>query len=82
MNNDTANFMGKSYGLRALDFGGEWGVLSVASHDLNALLIDDSGQYTSNEAQTLDEGIFYFIAPAEFGLSDELLTTKILREIK
>ena len=82
MTNDAIEFMGKSYGLRVLDFGEDWGTLSVASHNLNELLIDDAGRYTSSEAQSVDEQIFYFITPAEFRLSDEVLTTKILREVQ
>ena len=82
MTNDAIEFNGKSYGLRVLDFGEDWGTYQVASHNLNALLIDDAGRYTSSEAQFVDEQIFYFIAPAEFRLSDEALRTKILREVQ
>lgn len=82
MTNDAIEFMGKSYGLRVVDFGEKWGTLSVASRNLNERLIDDNGQYVSSEAQSVDEQIFFFIAPAEFRLSDEALTTKILKEVQ
>ena len=82
MTNDAIEFNGKSYGLRVLDFGKDWGTNCVASRNLNALLIDEDGQYTSSEAQSVDEQIFYFIAPAEFRLTDGALSTKILREFQ
>ncbi|MBK8465694.1 MAG: hypothetical protein IPL32_07675 [Chloracidobacterium sp.] len=82
MTNDAIEFNGKSFGLRVLDFGEDWGTCRVASHNLNQLLMDETGQYISREAQSVDEHIFYFIAPAEFRLSDEALTTKILREVQ
>jgi hypothetical protein len=82
MTNDAIEFNGRSYGLRVLDFGDELGTNYVASRSLNELLINDAGQYTSCEAESVDEQIFFFIAPAEFRLSDEALTTKILRDVQ
>ncbi len=82
MIDDAIEFNGKSYGLRVLDFGESWGTYRVASRNLNQLLMDDTGQYTSSEAQFVDEQIFYFIAPAEFRLSDEALKTKILKAVQ
>lgn len=82
MTNDVIEFIGKSYGLRVLNFGEGLGRINVASNKLNSLLVDDNGRFTSKEAQSVDENIFYFIAPAEFRLSDEALMEKILREVQ
>jgi hypothetical protein len=82
MTNDAIQFNGKWYGLRLLDFGEDWGNYFVASRHLDCLLVDETGRYISSEARTVDEEIFYFISPAEFRLSDAVLTAKILKEIQ
>lgn len=82
MRNDSIEFRGRSYRLRTIDFGGELGVLRVASEHLDELLIDSTGQYISKEAESVDEQIFYFIPAASFRLSDDKLRTKVLSEIR
>lgn len=81
MRYDSIEFRGRSYRLRTLDFGKEFGVYNVASEHLNDLLIDATGQHRSEEAESIDEQIFYFVPAASFRLSDDKLRTKILAEI-
>lgn len=81
MRNALIEFSGRSYRIRTIDFGGDFGVLNVASEHLNELLFDSTGQYRSEEAESVDEQIFYFIPSASFGLSDEKLRRKVLNEI-
>lgn len=81
MRNDSIEFKGRRYRLRTIDFGGELGVLNVASELLDELLFDSTGQYRSKEAESVDEQIFYFIPNASFRLSDDKLRNKILAEI-
>lgn len=81
MKYDSIKFKGRSYRLRSLDFGSEFGVYNIASEHLNALLIDPTGQYRSREAESIDEQIFYFVPAASFRLSDDKLRTKKLAEI-
>lgn len=78
---DSIEFKGRSYRIRTLDLGKEFGINNVASEHLNDLLIDSTGRYESREAESIDEQIFYFVPPASFRLSDERLRRKILAEI-
>lgn len=82
MNCDSVRFNGHSYKLREIDLGGDFGICNIASNRLNDLLIDDAGQYTSKEAEFVDEQIFYFVPARFFGLSDDALKSKILSDLK
>ncbi|MCC6452164.1 MAG: hypothetical protein IT171_04690 [Acidobacteria bacterium] len=78
---DSIEFSGRHFRLRTLDFGPGHGVLNVASEHLSDLLLDEAGYYRSNEAESVDEQIFFFVPAASFRLSDDKLRTKILAEI-
>ncbi len=78
---DRVEFNGRQYRLRTIDLGREWGVITVASTQLNDLLFDDQYGYTCEEASLVDDLIFYFIPTHYFRLSDELLRDRILSEI-
>lgn len=78
---ESIQFNGRDYKTRTLDFGGEFGVLTVASITLDRLLMTDDENYVSSEARFVDEQIFFFISASDFKLSDEALATKILQEI-
>lgn len=81
MRYDSIEFKKRSYRIRTLDFGSEFGVVNVASEHLNELLINSTGQYRSKEAESVDEQIFYFIPAASFRLADDKLRIKVLSEI-
>ncbi len=78
---DSIEFRGRPYRIRTIDFGGEFGVLNVASEHLNELLVNSTGHFRSSEGESVDEQIFYFIPAASFRLSDDKLRKKILAEI-
>lgn len=78
---DSIKFGGRKYRLRIVDLGGMFGVCSVASEHLNKLLIDDVGQYTSIEAELVDQRIFFFVPSSYFGLSNRELRAKIISKI-
>lgn len=81
MYKDYVEFNGRRYVLRLIDFGLEWGNYFVGSAQLLSLLWDDDSGYTSDEAERVDELIFYFIPTHYFKLSDAELRDKILGEI-
>lgn len=81
MYKDYVEFNGRLYALRLIDFGPEWGIYFVGSAQLLSLLWDDDSGYTSDEAQWVDELIFYFIPTHYFKLSDDELRDRILSEI-
>ena len=78
---DYVEFNGRLYALRLIDFGKGWGEYFVGSTQLQSLLWDDDSGYTSDEAERVDELIFYFIPTHYFKLSDAVLRDKILAEI-
>ena len=82
MRSDSIEFNKRSYRIRNLDFGAEFGISNVASEHLNDLLMDSAGQYKSREAESVDAQIFYFVSTASLTLSDDKLRTKVLSEIR
>lgn len=78
---DRVEFNGRLYNLRLINFGDDWGVYFVASLQLERLLWDEDCGYTCDEAQAVDELIFYFIPNHHFRLSDKDLRDRILMEI-
>jgi hypothetical protein len=76
MNEDHVELKGRLYKLRLIDFGPEWGTYYLASMQLEKLLWDTDHGYTSDEAQSVDELIFYFIPIHYFKLSDDELQKK------
>ncbi len=81
MNEDHIELKGRPYKLRSIDFGPEWGIYYLASMQLEKLLWDTDHGYTSDEAQSVDELICYFIPTHYFKLPDEALRDKILDEV-
>jgi hypothetical protein len=81
MMKDRVEFRNRLYNLRLIDFGEDWGVYFVASIQLERLLWDNEYGYTSDEAQWVDELIFYFIPAHYFKLYDDELRDKILGEL-
>jgi len=78
---DRVEFGGRYYKLRLVDLGDGWGINFVASNQLEHLLWDNDRGYTCDEAQSVDELIFYFIPTHYYRLSDDVLRDRILREI-
>jgi hypothetical protein len=71
MNIDYITFNEKRYKLRIIEHP-TLGLVNIATTKLGAkLLIDDD--YVNDEAQYIDEQIYFFIEPRQFGLSDERL---------
>lgn len=71
MNIDYITFNKKRYKLRIIEHP-ILGLVNIATTKLGAkLLIDDD--YANDEAEFVDEQIYFFIEPRQFGLSDERL---------
>jgi hypothetical protein len=73
-------FNNKVYKGRRVKIKG-WGNYLVASTLLNRKLMDTNSNYTSTEAKRVDEGIFFFINPNDFKLSDKYLARIILKSL-
>lgn len=81
MYRERVEFQGRHYALRLIDFGKDWGNYFVGSVHLEHVLISDDQTYVCDEAQWVDELIFYFVPAHYFKLSDDALRDKILEEI-
>jgi len=81
MYRDRVEFRNRLYNLRLIDFGEGWGNYFVGSAQLLRLLLNDNQSYTCDEAESVDELIFYFVPAHYFKLSDENLKDRILSEI-
>lgn len=78
---DKVEYKGRTYRLRLIDFGTDWGVYFVASSQLMELLRNDESGYTCDEARRVDELIFYYIPTHYFKLSDNDLRQTIFEEL-
>lgn len=69
----------QTFPLREIEF--DFGIRHISTDDLNKLIMDETGNYTSEEARMVDEVIFYYVGQEEIGLEDEVLRERILGEI-
>ncbi len=60
----------------------EFGNVLISTNSLNKLLMNEDGSYSSNEAQVVDEQIFYFVEDHEIDLDEEVLIKAIALELK
>lgn len=77
----TINFQNKDFKIRELDLP-EYGNVLISTTSLSDLIIDEKGNYLSNEAQILDEKIFYFVKDKQIDLDENKLISQLLKELK
>lgn len=59
----------------------ELGNVLISTDNLNELLLNESGGYISEEAQQVDEQIFYFVNKTEIKFTDEKLIHLISKQV-
>jgi hypothetical protein len=73
---DNKNFKTRLVGTK------EFGEVLISVEALNDILTDNEGGYVSDEAEFVDEQIFYFVSDNEIGLPlsklTELINTQII----
>jgi hypothetical protein len=69
--NDYIEFQMKNYPIREL-ISKEFGYMRISTQSLNEAIMKD-GDYVSDEAQHIDEGILYYVHDSEISLSDDML---------
>jgi len=77
---ESISFDKKTYKGRSLDIKG-WGHYLIASTSLQKKLLDEDGDYRSEEAQIIDEQIFFFIPLNHYKFSDKELEKQILKTV-
>ena len=80
MNIESIKFQNKEFEVRELKLF-EFGDVFISTISLNELLINESGNYTSEEAISIDEKIFYFVDENEIKLSNRKLKKIIYKNL-
>jgi hypothetical protein len=75
---DKLEFQNKEYLIREIELP-EMGNVLISTVELNDFLMNNEGNYVSDEAISVDERIYYFVQENEIKLSDGDLI-KLLKE--
>ena len=59
----------------------KWGVVNISTIDLCEKLIDQSGNPLSEEAEEIDDDIFFYVSSKEIKLPPDLLAKIVLADI-
>lgn len=78
---DIIVFENKEFKIREIDLP-DFGIVLISTNSLNELLLNENGNYTSEEAKIIDEKIFYFVDDSEIELVEEAIVNLITMEIK
>jgi len=78
---DTIEFQNKDFKVRKIELP-EFGNVLISTNSLNELLLNDDGNYTSDEAEAVDEEIFYFVEDNEIEHSEKELIKLVTLEVR
>lgn len=81
MRMDTINFQNTKFKIREIELP-EIGNVLISTTSLNELLLNKDGNYISNEANIIDDKIYFFVDHKEIELSNVELVNLIIKEIK
>ena len=81
MNERTVNYEGRDYPVREVCVGGDIGNVLVSVMSLNDALVDVNGCPVSDEAERVDDEIFFYVGDSEIVLSDEEIAKIVLQNI-
>ncbi len=76
---EQINFQNKLFPLREVQLSKSNNVF-ISTVDLNNLLMTETGNYVSKEAELIDEGIYYYVELYQFFFSDKKLLKLIVEE--
>lgn len=77
---DTIRFENKVFKIRKIDLP-EFGNILISTTNLNQLLMNEDGGYTSGEAEIVDEQIFYFVDENEIEYEQDKLIKMLSRQL-
>ena len=80
MNKRTIRYEGVDYPARELRVG-DWGHVIVSVMSLNNKLVDVNGCPVNDEAEEVDDGIFFYVEDNEIALPDEKIEEIVLENI-
>lgn len=77
---DTITFQGNEYIIRIIDTE-EYGTVQVATTNLADALLPEGIDHVSDEAEDIDNGIFFYVEEDEINLPEEELISLIEESI-
>ncbi|MDX2174274.1 MAG: hypothetical protein SFY56_14325 [Bacteroidota bacterium] len=72
----SIHFQNKDFKVRELDLP-EFGSVLISTTSLSNLIVDENGNYLSDEAIAIDEQLFFFVEENEIDLDENELITII-----
>ena len=78
---DEIIFQNKKFKLREIELP-EIGNVLISTDTLNQVLLDKNLNYVSNEANAIDEHIYFFVDDKEIELPDTELLNLLIKEVK
>lgn len=75
------NFQNRKFKIREIELP-EIGNVLISTTSLNEVLLNKDQNYVSNEANFIDESIYFFVDNNEIELSDAELLNLIMEEVK
>lgn len=77
---DTISFNNIEFPIREIEHT-DLGMVFISVNSLNEILFNDDGSYVSNEAESIDEMIYYFVDDSEIKLLEKDLINLIILEV-
>lgn len=77
---ETIMFNGMQYKARVIKVK-TFGERLIAGESLEEKLLDEKGNYVSDEARLVDESVFFYVEDKWLNADDEQLETKVRKEI-
>ena len=78
---NTIQFNNRDFRVKEIELP-EFGNVLISTNTLNKLLLKEDGSYVSDEAEAVDEKIFYFVEDNEIELSQEEIILIVNSELR
>lgn len=77
---DKISFNNIEFPIREIEHP-DLGIVFISVNSLNEILFNDDGSYFSNEAESIDDMIYYFVNDSEIKLLEKDLINLLLLEV-
>lgn len=76
---EQIKFNNELFPFREVEF--DFGKRLISTENLNEKILDNNGNYSSEEARYIDESIFFFVDNISINLEEKTLISKIISEL-
>ena len=80
MNMDSISFNNIEFSIREIEHP-DLGMVFISVNSLNAILFNEDGSYFPNEAESIDDMIYYFVDDSEIKLLEKDLINLLVLEV-